>query len=234
MKAVLIDDENKGLSVLQKLIKKHIPDMQIVGMTNNPIEAEKLINTKQPDIVFIDIEMPHINGIELIKNIPNKKFGVIYTTAYDHYAIQAIKTGVFDYILKPIDKDELIAAYHRFKNQHIETNKRPGNETGILTVPVTNGFTTLNIDDIVCIKADGAYSDIYTKENHQLKASKALSTFTDKLPANFFRAHHSHIINLKLIVQYVNGRGGYVIMTTGMKLDISQRHKTQFLRAVKK
>lgn len=236
MKAIILDDEIKAIYTLQKLLQLYVPEIHVVGATDKQDSAYEMILSAKPDVLFLDIEMPYETGFDFLHRFKTRTFEVIFTTAYDQFGIKAIKEKTFDYILKPIDKDELIKSVDSLKGKLAEKAKlnRAESPLGIITFPVTGGFITLNNKDIIKLQADGSYTTIFTLDGKKHTSSYALQYWEEKLPAHFFRVHHSHLINLNNVVQYVSGRGGYVILTDGSHVDVAQRKKTEFLEKMGK
>ena len=238
VKAIIVDDELKSRLTLQKMINIHCPGVVILELTDSVATAAVAIEQHQPDLVFLDIEMPFENGFMLFERIPKPDFKVIFTTAYDHYAIKAIKLSALDYLLKPVDADDLIAAVSKIHPQnHLQSkieallsNLKPKTNSAKIAVPTFNGLQMLNTGDIVKCKADESYTQISLANGSKLMVSRLLKEFEDLLTdLNFFRVHHSYLINLSHVVNYVKGNGGHVIMSDGESVEVSRRKKTELL-----
>lgn len=242
LNAIIVEDEPKGRLALREKIKAHCPTVNIVAQAGNSAEAITLIDTLKPDLVFLDIEMPRMNGFEMLGRLKERNFFIIFTTAYDQYAIQAIKYAAFDYLLKPIDIEELKAAINK-----IETNSEnklkaqlkllqenlalPTKKISKLAIPSLEGILFLDINNIMHLEANSNYTNIYMKDKTKIIASKTLKEFTELLPGNiFFRIHHSHIINLNFIIKYIKGDGGQVELTDGTCIEVSRKNKEAFMR----
>ena len=240
--AIIIDDEAKGRIVLKQKLETYCAVVQIVAEAADGIEALKLIETHKPQLIFLDIEMPRMNGFEMLNSIKDKDFHIIFTTAYDQYAIKAIKYSAFDYLLKPIDIDELKAAVLKIETlKKSSTSKQfemlqqnmlePKNKFSKLAIASVEGLQFYNINDIVHLEANSNYTDIYLVNKIKVTASKTLKEFEDLLPSSFFfRTHHSHLINLNFIKRYIKGDGGKIELQNGNYVDVSRRKKEEFLK----
>jgi two-component system LytT family response regulator len=240
--AIIIDDEPKGRLALRKKLKDYCPDVTVTGEAGDGEEGLRLIEQLQPGIVFLDIEMPRMSGFDMLLRVRQQNFHLIFSTAYDHYAIKAIRFAAFDYLLKPVDIEELKAVIQRIK-----TNDQRGN-TAIriealahnlkhtlnkIAIPTMDGLLFFNIGDIIHIEAQSNYTVFSFVNRPKLTVSKTLKEFEDLLPADlFFRPHHSHIINLQFIKRYIKGDGGEIEMHNGDYVDVSRRKKEEFLKLI--
>jgi two-component system, LytTR family, response regulator len=241
--AIIIDDEPKGRMALKQKLHDYCTDIQVTGEAENGEEGMKLIEKIKPEIVFLDIEMPRMDGFEMLHRLPEKNFHLIFTTAYDQYAIKAIKYAAFDYLLKPIDIEELKSAISKISNpSHTHTEEKLAaleqnfHGKGIfnkIAIPTLEGLLFFNITDIVHLEAQSNYTVIYFSNQHKLTASKTLKDFEELLPPDiFFRTHHSHIINLNYIKRYLKGDGGQIEMQNGNYVDVARRKKDEFLKVI--
>ena len=241
--AIIIDDELKGRIALKQKIHDYCTDILLEGEAENGMEGIKLIEAIHPDIVFLDIEMPRMDGFEMLHRLPGKNFHLIFTTAYDQYAIKAIKYAAFDYLLKPIDIEELKLAVSKIhSNQQIYTGKKlelldqnihGKNAFNKIAVSTLDGLLFFDIKDIVHLEANSNYTTIYFNNRPKLIASKTLKDFEELLPADiFFRTHHSHLINLNFIKRYIKGDGGQIELLNGNYADVSRRKKDEFLKVM--
>lgn len=242
IKAVLIDDETNNNESLNSLIGKYCPTVEVVGIATNIESGISLISETSPEIVFLDIEMPFGSGFELLNKVAPINFAVIFVTAFDKYAINAIKYSALDYLLKPVDIQELKAAVQKAISNYEKTdlNKRVDNLLFNMTIrkslthkialPSQEGLSFENVEDIICLNASGNYTIVYTKNNQKLLVTKTLKEFEDLLPEDFFcRIHHSYIINLNHVKKYLKGRGGMIEMENGLTIEVSIRKKNEFL-----
>ncbi|MBS1598592.1 MAG: response regulator transcription factor [Bacteroidetes bacterium] len=243
LKAIIIDDELKGRLALKQKIIDYCKDLSIVAEATSGEEGIEQIKKFQPNIIFLDIEMPRMDGFEMLRRIENKNFHIIFTTAYDQYAIKAIKFAAFDYLLKPVDIEELRSCVEKIKQQSqnntpqklkaLEENLHPGLALNKLAIPTLDGLLFFNIGDIIHLEAQSNYTAIYFTNHPKLVASRTLKEFEDLLPAEvFFRAHHSHIINLQYIKRYIRGDGGQIEMQNGNFVDLARRKKDEFLKLI--
>lgn len=242
--AIIIDDEAKGRLALREKLSSYCPEVQVLAEASNGQDALLLIQQHKPQLIFLDIEMPRMNGFEMLNAIPEKKFHVIFTTAYDQYAIKAIKYAAFDYLLKPIDIEELKTAVEKIDNKEngqtkkqielLQQNLRhPKKQLNKLAIPTLEGLLFYDINDIIQLEANSNYTNIYLINNNKITASKTLKEFEELLPEDiFFRTHHSHLINLNYIKRYIKGDGGQIELQNGRYVDVSRRKKEEFLKAI--
>jgi two-component system LytT family response regulator len=243
LKAIIIDDEPKGRIALRQKLIDYCKDVEVIAEAAGGEEGIGLIRKHQPQIVFLDIEMPRMDGFEMLRSIENKNFHIIFTTAYDQYAINAIKYSAFDYLLKPVDIEELCSSIKRVQLQlqsntpqklkALEENLHLGTSLNKIAIPTLDGLLFFNIADIIHLEAQSNYTAIYFTDHPRLIASRTLKEFEDLLPQDiFFRAHHSHIINLQFIKRYIRGDGGQIEMQNGNFVDLATRKKEEFLRLI--
>ena len=246
IKTIIIDDEQGNIITLTEMLNNYCPDVFLIGSANNITDGEKLIYAETPDLVFLDIEMPFGNGFELLNRLMPVTFEVIFVTAFNNYAIKAFKYSVIDYLLKPVNIDELKAAVLKVRNKlestnvtlridsllsNLKTEKTGQKKIGITT---EDGIIFEEIDDIMYLEAEGSYTTIFTKGGKAETTSRTLKDFEDMLPENIFcRVHNSSIINVNYIKKYYKGRGGYVEMEDNKKIEVSQRKKDEFLSKIK-
>lgn len=241
-KAIIIDDEAKGRIALRQKLADYCPDVEVVAEADNGPEGIFLIEYHQPKLVFLDIEMPRMNGFDMLNEIEEKSFHVIFTTAYDQYAIKAIRFAAFDYLLKPIDIEELqaaVAKVREMKNTQVKKQvellrqnmQQPGTHLHKLAIPTLEGLFFYDINEVVHLEANSNYTNIYFSNKTKIVASKTLKEFEELLPEDlFFRSHHSHIINLNYVKRYIKGDGGQIELRDGDFVDVARRKKDEFLR----
>ena len=240
--AIIIDDEFKGRIALSQKLHDYCSDVRLIGEAESGEDGIKLIEKLKPDIVFLDIEMPRMDGFDMLHRLPQKNFDLIFTTAYDQYAIKAIKFAAFDYLLKPIDIEELKMAVSKSNSPNRNTEKKLevldqnlfGKASLIrIAIPALEGLLFFSVSDIIHLEANRNYTTIYFNNTPKLVASKTLKEFEDMLPTDiFFRTHHSHLINLNYIKRYIKGDGGQIEMHDGAYVDVSRRKKEDFLKAI--
>jgi two-component system LytT family response regulator len=239
---VIIDDEPDAVDFIATIIAEYCPDLEVSGKAHNVKDGVALINEIKPELVFLDVEMPNGTGFDLLTHFPKKDFDVVFITAFNHYAIQAIKFSAVDYILKPINITEFIEAITRViekrsvnslsSNENFEIlleNLRTSHPTR-LVIPTSDGREYLNPKDIIRIEADRSYSWFFIKDKRKILVSKHLKEFQDLLnDRNFFRPHNSHLINLEFVKKFIRHDGCYIIMTDGSQVPISRNRKDLFL-----
>jgi two-component system, LytTR family, response regulator len=242
--AIIIDDEAKGRLALREKLSAYCPQISVIAEAANGAEALMLIQHHQPQLIFLDIEMPRMNGFEMLNELPEKNFHIIFTTAYDQYAIKAIKYAAFDYLLKPIDIEELIAAVSKLDNTKANQTKKqvellrenmrePKKQLNKLAIPTLEGLLFYDIGDIVYLEANSNYTNIYLANKTKITASKTLKDLEELLPESiFFRTHHSYLINLNYIKRYIKGDGGQIELQNGIYIDVSRRKKEEFLKVI--
>ena len=242
LNAVIIDDEEHCIKTLAWTLDQYCGnDVRVTGSFSDPVAGLDAIATSPPDLLFLDVEMPGLNGIELLERIGMIGFDVIFTTAYDSYAIKAIKLNALDYLLKPIDKDELAEAIHRMKAKRAAAlegqsllNGKTQKPRGINKIALSTlaGLQFVHPDDVVRIEGESNYCNFFLKDKKKILLSKKLGDAEALLKDNqfFFRAHKSHIINLRYVDKYIRGEGGEIIMQDGTSITLSRAKKEEFLQ----
>lgn len=238
IKAILIDDEVHCTKILNWEINNHCPDIEVVAICHSAQLGMAAIAEHTPDIVFLDIEMPRINGFEMLERLDNINFEVIFTTAYDQFAIRAIRISALGYLLKPINHIELNAAIDRYKNRKLlgqddlrmsllfEQIRQPLNPPKRIAISTQDSIELEFISDIIYFKADGNYTTIYMTNGRKLIVSKTLKHFEDTLEGQYFlRVHHSYYVNLDHISKYIKSDGGYLLMSDKSTITVSRRRR---------
>lgn len=244
IKVIIIDDEKHAIITLQHLLQK-FEDVEILDTIQDSAKAKAIIEEKKPDLLLLDIEMPTHNGFELLQQFDELDFKVIFTTAYDQYAIKALKINALDYLLKPIDPGELRNALDKYVTNEIFTSSEQIaqlNQFNIsqmaetLALSTQKGLIFIKIKDIMYFEADGSYTHVYMNDGQQHLVSKSLSNFEEVLQDNplFFRSHKSNLVNLNFIKQYIRGEGGELIMQNDKSIVLSRNKKQEFLNLFKK
>lgn len=239
MNCIIIDDEKHCIKTLSSLIESNFSEVNILATCFDSSKAHDLITRHKPDFIFLDIEMPLLNGFDLLSQFETLFFEVIFTTAYDSYAIKAIKYSALDYLLKPIDKEDLASAIEKIKSKRSSisklqvrmasaVNNRQVPDT--IALPTSEGLTFASVNDIVYCIADGGYTRMVMADKNSLLLSKTLHDVEELLGEyNFFRIHHSTLINLKQVKKYIRGEGGEVIMSNGENLQVARTRKADLL-----
>jgi two-component system, LytTR family, response regulator len=247
MKAILVDDEPDGIRTLQKLLELHCPHVDVVATCSNGSTAKQQILQTEPDVVFLDIQMPGKSGLELLTELSAKDFEVIFVTAHNEYMLQALQYSAADYLLKPVDEDRLVEAVHRVEARLEEDKKeehrkallhnltKSGNPSEMrLCLPTLKGFIVLKLDDIIYCEAERSYTVFHLEGNRTVTVSKPLLEYDQILQeTSFLRIHKSFLINLHHVKEYHRGEGGMVIMSNNIEIEVSRRKKDQFLMKIK-
>jgi two-component system LytT family response regulator len=249
IKAAIVDDELKSAKSLKALLESYCPYVDVVQMIHHPEQAiENISSESDLDVLFLDIEMPEISGFQLLEKLGKINFKVIFTTAYDQFALQAFKTNAISYLLKPIDAEDLVAAieklnYHSNKDTikrlvHVEEMLdaiRKENQSPRLAVHTIEGLIFLDTEKIIRMEADSNYTHIFMVGNKKITSAKTLKEYEDLLFSKpFFRIHHAHLVNLRHIEKYIKGEGGYVVTSDQTTLEVSRRRKAELLEAFSK
>jgi len=245
LKAIIIDDEENCCELLKIRLKKHQDNLEVCGVANSVSEGDALIRSIRPDVVFLDIQMPEGSGFDLLKRFPDAEFEIVFVTAYNEYAIRALKMSALDYLLKPVEPEELrlcveklvykaqehARAYSTNKLNILQSNTDSGkNDLLRLVVPLMNGFEVVNVSDIIYCKAESNYTRFFLPKNKEYLVSKTLKEFEEILSdLFFFRIHNSYLINLNHVKGYNKGKSGTVIMSDGTALGLSRQKKGEFL-----
>ncbi len=237
IKTVLIDDEKNSLIILQKLLEKNIPEIEIVGTAQSVKEGIEAVDEHKPDLVFLDISMPDGDGFEVLEKASYKDFSVIFVTAYDQYAIKAFEFAALHYILKPVNAQELKDAIERYKEhknesigEKIEVLSSNLEKPTKLILPTSSGMHIIDLDDIIRCESSNNYTTFYLTTGKKIVVSKSIQTYERLLSdSHFCRVHNKHIVNIKFIKKYVRGRGGYVVLSNGEQIDVSEGRKKKFL-----
>lgn len=243
LSALIVDDELPGAENLQIMLYKYCPEVDVKNIASSAAQAIDDIKQCKPDLVFLDIRMPQMDGFEILGEVKEIPFQIIFTTAYDSYAIEAIRHNAIDYLLKPIDSDELIEAVRkaedRLKNKHRDLNKIENlithfqEERKMHRLPIHNldGIVFADISKIVRLNADSNYTHIHMLDRKKYTAAKTLKEYEDILQGmNFFRVHNAHLINLSHVERYIKGEGGFVEMSDGNVIEVSRKKKNELLK----
>ncbi len=243
MTAILIDDESNALDVLSMQLAKYCPVIEVLSLCHGGDEGIQAIKSLSPDIVFLDIEMPKVNGFDVLDATKHLSYRVIFTTAYDQFAIKAFKYCALDYLLKPIDIEELKNAINRVSKDEIASNLQTkmsqffdyfGKAKSKLVLPSGEGYELVQYSDIIRCESDSNYTMIFLTNGKKIVISKTLKEIEETIQsASFFRIHQSHYINTDHISKIYKMDGGYVVMNDGSKLNISRNKKDEFFNLFK-
>jgi two-component system LytT family response regulator len=247
IRTILVDDEIDSIRILQRLLEDYCPKVNIVGTANGVETAVELIREIRPDLVLLDIEMSQGNAFDLLNQLLPLTFQVIFVTAFDNYAIRAFKYSAVDYLLKPVDIDDLRDAIDRVREKPEEKDLAEQmrillNNVGMLqlsqqkmAIPTVTGLNFVPVQDILRFEAKGNYTIIYLAGGETVMATRTVRDYEEVLPENIFcRIHSSHIINLTRIEKYQKGRGGSVLMEDGTMIEVASRRREEFLRRLLK
>jgi len=244
LKAIIIDDELSSQQNLQQKLIEFCPDIKVIASAQKPEEAILLIRQHNPDVIFLDIEMPRMNGFRMLDELGELDFDIIFTTAYNHYAVDAIRISAFDYLMKPIAIKDLQNAVERLVKQRQGRTKdkldvlrqslsSSKSQEEKMAIPTSEGLEFIPIKTIMHIESSSNYSKLFFTDGKSLLVTKLLKDFEDMLlPYNFYRVHNSHLINLAYIKKYIRGEGGQVIMQNGDVIDVARRKKEEFLKLI--
>jgi two-component system, LytTR family, response regulator len=242
LKAILIDDELNSLKNLRQKLEEFCKQVQVVAMAQKPEEALFLIRHHKPDVLFLDIEMPKMSGFEILEELGDYAAEIIFITAYNQYAIDAIRISAFDYLVKPVAIDDLQKAVNRLiLSRASKTRERlhvlkdglgePRSQDNKIAVPTNDGLEFLLISDIIRIESISYYSKLFLVNGQVTLVTRLLKDFEEMLaPYRFFRVHNSHLVNLRYIRKFSRSEGGQVVMENGDVVDVSRRRREEFLK----
>lgn len=238
MKAILIDDEISNLENLRTLLEKHCPQVSIMATAQNINDAVDIIEKHSPDLVFLDIQMGEQTGFDVLKLLPTRNFEVIFVTAYDQYGIQAVKFAALDYLLKPIDIEELINAVNKAEHkltaqiQNLQLDfllqqlKKPETNVSKIALQMQSEIRYVALSEIIRCEADNTYTRFFLSSNEKILVSKSLKEYAGLLrPSGFLRTHQSHLVNPKYVKSWLKEDGGILLLTTGEKIPVSKPNK---------
>ena len=243
IKAILIDDEQDAIESLSSEMKMFCKEIEIIDSFTNPEEAISAINYLKPDCVFLDIEMPEIDGFQLLSHLKFRDFDLVITTAYDNYALKAFKENAVDYLLKPIDSDDLVKVAQKIKGNKL--NKQLGfslkdllpqveKKATKIAVPLVGKTIFLNISDVVYCKSDGNYTTIFLENGASHLYSKKIKDVFETFNSNqIIRVHQSYLVNINYIKEYVKSEGYYLILENNKTIPVSKPNRAYILDAIK-
>jgi two-component system LytT family response regulator len=240
--AIIVDDEPYSCEALATLLERYCPEIKLLDICYSAADALKSIQEQRPQILFLDIEMPYMNGFEMLEKLPELNFKLIFTTSYDQYAIKAIRFSALDYLLKPVDKDELQKAVqkaittsddplpqqleillHKLNHPKVVVNK--------IAIPTIEGLQMVPVESIIRCEADRNYTNLFLKNKGKITASRNLKDLEEMLEDySFVRVHHSYVVNLNEVEKYIKGEGGYLLMSDKSMVDVSRSRKEILLK----
>jgi two-component system, LytTR family, response regulator len=241
IKVIIIDDEANAREVLGSLLATYCPEIEIIGMAGTVADGFMMIQQLKPQLIFLDVKMQGETGFDLIARFQNPSFKVIFVTAYDHYALKAIKFSALDYLLKPVSDVELVNAVQKAKDyvldkshtdnlQNLIANlKNPNDKKNKIAINTQVGIEMVEIDSIIRCESSGSYTTLFLKDQRPIISSKDLKNYQELLEDyNFFRVHDSHLISYFHIQKVLNEDGGVVLTSSNERIPISRRRKTEF------
>lgn len=243
MRTIIIDDEPNAREKLAFLVKRFCPQIEIVAVCKNAEEGIVMIESLKPELIFLDVEMPLMSGFDMLNALQEIKFEVIFTTAYDQYAIKAIKHSALDYLLKPIDAEQLQVAVEKALQKKSASNvssphlhalmeniRHAETDFTHLAIPTIDGFVFVQPQNIIRMESDGRYTTLFLNNSEKIVASRNIGEFEEMLPESvFLRIHHSHLINISHVKRYIKSEGGQILMSDNAILEISRRKKEEVL-----
>ena len=241
MRAVIVDDETRARNYLKGVLSEQFKHIEIVGEANGVDTGVELIENVNPDLLFLDVQMQDGTGFDILKRINRSKYNVIFVSAYDRFAITAIKFSAIDYLLKPVEVDDLELALEKIKTsgkkdevqQKLDLLLDNINKIDKIALPSLSGIEFVKIENIIRCESDNNYTTFFLVNKEKIVVSKTLKEYEDMLESKgFFRTHKSHIINLSFLKKYIKGEGGIVVMEDGSEVAVSRRRKEDFMEVL--
>ncbi len=241
-KALIVDDEKGNRELLSAMLLEHCPQIEKISFAQSVAEAEQYLKKGIIDVVFLDIEMPRENGFDLLNKFSTIDFKIIFVTAYDAYALKAIKYSALDYLLKPVDQAELMVAVNKldaFEDQKAQLDllayNLQNNDNRRIALATQEEVLFVSVSDIIHLQAEANYTKVYLKNEEPVLLSGNIGHFEKRLnDQRFYRSHQSHLINIKHIKKYVKTEGGYFVMTDGNRVPISRIKREEVKRLLMK
>ena len=237
IRAIIVDDEPYCCDTLETMLEKYCPGIELVAACHSGEEAIEVINRHQPDLVFLDIEMPRMNGFDMLQKMGNIRFEIIFTTSFDQYALKAIRFSALDYLLKPIDKDDLQAAVQKVIQRTqkpitqqlqllMQKLQQPTNPINKIALPTLEGLQMVQVESILYCESDSNYTTFFLKGKQKIIVSRTLKEMEELLADySFARVHNSYLVNLAEVDKYVKGEGGYLVLNDGSSINVSASRK---------
>ncbi len=243
IKSIIVDDELIARNVLENYLKKYCPVIELVGQAQHIKEAVPMIKSLQPQLVFLDVEMPFGNAFDILEACEDQQFETIFITAYSEYSLKALNRSAAYYILKPIDILELVAAVNKVqmsilkadefnRTQILLQNLKLKPEKQQIILPTLQGFDVIKAESIVKLQANGNFTDVYLEDGSKKMICKFLKHFDELLDAPFTRIHRSFIVNVNFVKSYSKSAGGFVTLTDGSEVEVSATYKDQLLKTL--
>jgi two-component system, LytTR family, response regulator len=234
IRTILVDDEQKSIKILELLLTTYCRNIFIIDKANSALEAVKLILVQKPDLVFLDVQMPGFNGFDVLEQIQEINTKVIFTTAHKDYVIDALRKGAFDYLLKPIDINDLQNCIIRLEKELSKSVSIKNQYSNTIEIAVKNGIIFIKTADIIYIEASGSYTTFYLEQGIKHIGSKNMKDYETLLDHTFFyRTHNSYIANLKKVARFISADGFFAQMNDGTNVQIARRNKDEFLERLK-
>ena len=242
IRAFIIDDEPYCCESLSILLEEYCPDVEVAGIFYDANDALIAIRNKEPDLIFLDVEMPKMNGFDMLKQLTTINFEIIFTTSYDQYALKAIRFSAIDYLLKPIDSDELQNSVQKVvrRSQNpiaqqleilMQKIQKPSAPISRIALPTMEGLQMIAVDTIISCESDSNYTTLRLKGNKKIVVSRNLKDIEELLEEyTFARVHRSYLVNLNEVEKFVKGEGGYLIMSDGATVDVSRNKKELLMK----
>jgi two-component system LytT family response regulator len=240
--ATIVDDEADCCESLVMLLERYCSEVKVLDICYSAEAAIQSIKEQKPQILFLDIEMPFMNGFQLLEKLGEINFELIFTTSYDQYAIKAIRFSALDYLLKPVDREDLQKAVQKAAQRHqqplpqqldmlLQKLKNPAIPINKIAIPTMEGFQLLAADSIISCESEGNYTHFFLKDKRKIIASRNLKDVEELLEDYpFVRIHHSHLVNINEVDKYVKGEGGYLIMSDGSTINVSRSRKDLLMK----
>jgi two-component system LytT family response regulator len=242
LNAIIVDDEPHCCKTLESLLKRYCPEVSIIATCANGVDALQAIRRLNPDLVFLDVEMPKMNGFEMLEQLHEINFHLIFVTSYDAYALKAIRFSAIDYLLKPVDREELQTAVQKVVKRMqvplpeqlkiiLEKIQHPASASNKIALPTMEGLQMIAIESIISGEADDNYTTLHLKDNKKIVVSSTLKIIEELLEDHsFIRIHRSYLVNLKEIEKYMKADGGYVVMSDGSQIYVSRNKKEELIK----
>ncbi|HUS03829.1 MAG TPA: LytTR family DNA-binding domain-containing protein [Chitinophagaceae bacterium] len=242
IKAIIVDDEPYCCETLVTLLEEYCPDVDVTGIFHNGRDALAPIRQQSPDLVFLDVEMPKMNGFEMLEQLSHVNFEIIFTTSYDQYALKAIRFSAIDYLLKPVDQEELVKAVQKVIQRSqkpiaqqleilMQKIHHPSTPISKLAMPTMEGLQMIEVNHIISCEADSNYSILHLKDKKKKLVSSTLKEVEELLEYHSFcRVHRCYLVNLNEVEKYIKGEGGYLVMTDGSSVDVSRSRKEALMQ----